>query len=337
MCRIFFFLFISFINLNADETFYALSSLKFFIEEGQNSAIYFEESDIHDLWEKALLIADPKIAKAWNLYHHDKLECLNLLEQVWIESQSKKTQCIQFKSTYLHLDDDETLNKKLNKKIKPYLIPNLHTIKPVLDSIFSNNLATLNESKFNAAEFTTLEISHANFLRIALHPNLPGYLFKIYLDDETRTRNQKKSWECLLDRCIGAENIRNLIKKKGLRHFIVPDKWIYPLLENGQTRKSGHSAVLVETFIELASHNECKEAWEQATPDLLDELYCILSHGYASAYLLANIPYTKNGLFACIDTEYPKRKIKYGQARQFFSENMQIYWDKLVKKGGNSY
>ncbi len=333
MGRILFFLFLTYMNLSANEPFYALSSLKFFIEEGQDSAIHFEESDIHNLWEKALLSVDPKIGKAWDFYPYDKLECLKLLKEVWLESQLKKTQSIQSKSDYLHLDDNATQNKKLNKKIKPYLIPNSHSIKPILDSIFCNQ-ATLNESNFNAAKFITLGISHANFLRIALHPNLPGYLFKIYLDDETRTRNQKKTWECLVDRCIGAENIRNLIKKEKLRHFIVPDKWIYPLQTNNKAKKGGHPVVLVETFFDLASPYECIEAWKQATPDVLDELYCILSHGYASAYLGANIPYTKNGKFACIDTEYPKRKIKYGQARQFFSENMQIYWDNLVKKGG---
>ena len=54
--------------------------------------------------------------------------------------------------------------------------------------------------------------------------------FKNYISDsERRKKSGKEGWEWLIQRCEGADNIRNLIKEKNLKYFSVPDKWIYVL------------------------------------------------------------------------------------------------------------
>lgn len=214
------------------------------------------------------------------------------------------------------------------KQIKKYHLPKDHSIKPVLDTIFSSTV-TANGDSFDRAGFITLAITHASYLRVAVHPALPGYIFKIALEDETRQKKGRASWEWLLDRCKGAENIRKLIAKEKIVHFVVPDKWLYRL-----PYPSKQQVILIATDMNLTGHRDNVDAWKnKITKKHLRELHTILSHGYASAYVLANIPYTKNGTFACIDTEYVKRKVKCQQVNQFLSPEMSLYWDKLLKSG----
>lgn len=137
---------------------------------------------------------------------------------------------------------------------------------------------------------------------------------------------------------MGAEKVRNLIEEKKIKFFTVPDKWIYPLPEFPKPIKIKQSqlVVLVVTDMNLVSKFETREAWKSIiTQEHLDELYCILSHGHGSSGLVRNVPYTKNGTFAFVDTEKPNKLPKYDKAKVFFSKEMQEYWDLLVKTGGN--
>lgn len=237
--------------------------------------------------------------------------------------------------SYPNFDDNPYLQNKMKKQMRPFLLPLNHPCKPILDRIFNRSRAIENELAFAQSGFETLLTTHASYLTVARHPCIPGYLFKVYLDSELRLKNERAGWEWLVDRCKGAQNVRKLIKKKRIRHFIVPDKYIYPLpaepspvLLSGQPRQP---ILLLVTDMNLTSRLESVNAWKnKITKEHLDELYLILSHGYASAGLIDNIPYTESGKFACVDTEYVKRKINYRMARSFLSEEMKRYWDQLV-------
>jgi hypothetical protein len=50
-----------------------------------------------------------------------------------------------------------------------------------------------------------------------------------------------------------------------------------------------------------------------------------------------NVPYTKNGKCAFIDTEYKKRKITLWLVNRFLSKDMSHYWDHLVGKKRHSH
>lgn len=238
-----------------------------------------------------------------------------------------------FGAHYPHLYDNPILTPEMRDRIAPHLLPLRHKMKPVLDAIFSTSRAIENEDSLAAAGFITLHSKQSSFVKVLKHPEVPGYLFKIYMDTETRLKQDKPGWEWLTQRCEGAKRIRDFIKNKKIKHFSVPDKWLYLLPIDPPTKGPIHQpVVLLVTDMNLVSKPEILEAWKTVpTREYLDELYYILSHGCGSRFLSSNIPYTKSGKFAFIDTEYPDRKITLWKVKEFLSDEMQLYWDELCK------
>lgn len=235
-------------------------------------------------------------------------------------------------SPYPDFATNPFLSSKMRHEIRPYLIPLDHPAKPILDMIFHSGRVVENEQTLIDAGFTIVYSMQSSYVKIARHPLLPGYLLKLYLDNETRMKNDRPGWSWLKDRCKGAERIRSYIKKKKITHFVVPDKWLYVLPSafstSGPVRQP---VVLLVTDMKLVSHEENKIAWlTLATPEILDELYTILRHGSGSWFLTGNVPYTQSGKFAFVDTEYPKRDLNLKKVKNFISEEMQIYWDSLI-------
>jgi len=225
------------------------------------------------------------------------------------------------------------LNKNIKSKITPYLIPETHPKKVILDNIFSTTRVTSNLETLEQAGFQITHIKDSSFIIVAKHPSLKNYLFKLYLDSDSRTRLNKPSWQWLVDRCRGAQIIRTLIKKKKIKHFVVPKKWLY-ILPPIPAQGTQHLLVLLAEDMRLVSKSETKEAWKTVvTPEHLDELYCILSHGCGSNFLSSNVPYTQDGKFTFIDTEYPHRKINLEKIKLYIDPQLHEYWDNLVKTG----
>lgn len=231
---------------------------------------------------------------------------------------------------YPNFDKNPLLNKKIKKEMAPHLLPLDHPMKPILDQIFSSSRVTRNVDTLQQAGFIILRIKHSSFIIVAKHPSVEGYLFKIYPDSEARTRQNKPSWRWLLNRCVGANKIRKILKKHKIKHFVVPDKWIYPL-PLFPTDGTQHAVILMVKEMNLVSREKTKEAWRTlATPELLDELYTILKQGCGSNFLSGNIPYTKEGTFAFIDTEYPDRNINLSKIKLYIPEELHSYWDQLT-------
>lgn len=213
----------------------------------------------------------------------------------------------------------------LYQGIETYAIPLEHSLLPTLDHLFSNPKTVKNQRNLEKAGFVVLH-SRPSTLIVAKHSALPGYLIKIYL--RSSERPQEENWENLINRCKGAENIRNLIKKENLKYFTVPDKWLY------LTQTEDPVLVLLTTYMDVVSKEESKHAWKHSISEKhLKELYCIISHGYASTLLPANIPYTKTGQFACVDTEQPQREPRYEKVKAHVSKRMGLYWERLVREG----
>lgn len=249
-------------------------------------------------------------------------------------------------------DEDDNTNihlKKLSKgtqkaesrdsykeKIKPYLIPKNHPAKEALDFIFTRSRPTSDLDAMVDAGFDIVSVRPYSFAVIAKHSDIPGYIEKVYLDSEKRKKNGKEGWEWLVHRCEGAENIRKLIREKKLNFFSVPDKWIYVLPKSARQNEKMNSQpiILLATDMHLVSQEESEQAWKTIiTKAHLDELYIILSHGFASSHVSWNIPYSESGKFTCIDTEHPKRKPNYAEVENYLSNEMKAYWKKLVNEG----
>lgn len=330
-----------------DEGIYLLTSLKSSVEE----KIYpdlpqvFSEEDSTYLWEEALntMGESEQILQARNFYV-EALDCEDsvLKKKFLLQAHSNLHEAWEALNPYsAKLFAQKLPESEQKRKIKPYLMPSSNLLKPILDLICHNFRVLQDESTFNLAGFVTLSEQPISHIRIAIHPYLPGYLIKYYLDGNPYQTVAKPDWQRLVDRCEGAKNIRDLIARKKLVYFTVPDKWLYSPSKRHVNPTVPPEYVqpvfLVVTDMKLASSLDTLKAWqEKITYRHLDELYCILGNGFASAYVGANIPYCQDGKFSCIDTEYPKRIVKLQHVLQFLNPEMQIYWKKLMAKAGKT-
>ena len=209
-----------------------------------------------------------------------------------------------------------------NEEIEEYFLRQDHWAHTNLDKIFVSLDVLETPDLFSAAGFTTL-YNQPSRMKVARHPLLPGYLVKVYLHLDEKDRGVQ--WA--IDRCRGAKNIRDLIRQENLRCFVVPDKWIYLVSSDPVI------VILVVQDMKLESNEQTKKAWKNVTKKQAKELYIILHHGFGSCYLEGNMPYTKNGQFACVDTAYPYRQNSYNRVKRYFFPEMKKYLDNLVKSG----
>lgn len=305
-----------------EKAFYAISSLCLHLHErvAGEEEIVFDAEDVERLWLAALdspFYKEIQYAKECYYESGDLLiRSQQVLESVW-------------ENPYWEPELFTETSPLLVSHGSKYVLPDNHEIKSALDEIFYNPYVLDSAYTFQKAGFTVLH-HQGTGMRVASHPLLPGYLIKTYLSSEER--NDGIEW--IFDRCKGANNIRKLIANEKLRYFNVPDKWIYPLRHIDKRGMYTQTAVLVVTHMRLVSDDDSRKAWKNASRKQIKELYSILSHGYASAYLPFNIPYTKEGKFTCIDTAYPKRLVTLKKARTYLSDEMKKYWDQLIKQGG---
>lgn len=232
--------------------------------------------------------------------------------------------------------DNPYLTERIQVTIAPYLLPLDHPMKETIDSIFSQARVTQNEKTLVDAGFEVIAgPMPRSFIIVARHPSVPGYVFKIYLDSEDRCREDNPHWKSLAKRCAGAFGIRKIIERERIRHFSVPDKWLYILpvypFSNVQNQEP---IILVETDMELESYDVTKQMWKTViTKDHLDELYSILKHGFGghgTVCLSVNVPFTKRGKFAFTDTESSKATLKLKNIKKYLSKDMEDYWDSLI-------
>jgi hypothetical protein len=229
------------------------------------------------------------------------------------------------------LQDHPHLDERMRTLMAPYLLPLNHPIKETLDSIFLQSRAIEDENALIKAGFVVIAAMQRSFIIVARHPAVPGYVFKLYLDSETRSKEAIPHWEWLTRRCIGAEKVRKIIHKNKLLYFTVPDKWLYILPVYPFSRFiHPQPAILVETDMQIENEQKTRMAWKTIKRKHLDELYTILKSGNGTTALM-NIPYTKQGTFAFIDTEYFKRRLQLQKVKHFLSKEMCLYWDQLNK------
>lgn len=257
-----------------------------------------------------------------------KKSFLNLL--FWLSITTGALQADLSEMPFTRTNNFFLVEGDLDTITKPYLLPSKHPVKPILDAIFASGPVLKNEKTLAQAGFITLFSMPTSYVKVVKHPLAPGYVFKLYLESEKRLKFGKPGWIWLTNRCVGAKRIKALIKQKSIRHFCVADKWLYRV-PGGVIQP----VILVAKDMQLVSPDAIANAWKtQATKEHLKELYYILSQGCGSHFLTGNVPYTKWGKFAFIDTEYPKRRFTISNAGKYLSPDMKRYWDKLLKSKG---
>jgi hypothetical protein len=219
--------------------------------------------------------------------------------------------------------------RKVQGAIMEYMICENHPAKSALDALFRSSRATETEALFEAAGFRTLFRQERSFIRVASHQLVPGYILKLYLDSEQRQKHNRPGWQWLIRRCEGAARIRRTIQQQGIRHFRVPNKWLYPL--PARSHPLSEPFLLLVEDMGLVSRKENTEAWKTLiTPEHLKELYIIIREAGGGSYRPANIWLMKQGEFAFIDTEYPQQKFDYQSISGYLSSAGCKYWTTLV-------
>lgn len=209
---------------------------------------------------------------------------------------------------------------------QPYLLPDEHPLQPVLASLFEKDDVLLNAKKFKNGGFQTFDLRPRFHLRIARHPRVPGYVFKIYLDDENT--HPELMYSRLVQRCIGASVMRKIVEENQFQHFAIPEKWVYKV----QRARGGYSLILIAQDMQLASKENNIRSWKKKiTKAHLRELYTLLSTGYGSIWM-HNIPYTRNKKFTFIDFEYPPRRLRIFMIGRNLSPSMKAYWEQLCNQ-----
>jgi hypothetical protein len=226
--------------------------------------------------------------------------------------------------------------QQVKQAVTPYLIPEEHPIKLVLDQIFSASDVCFTFDTLKAAGFTCRKLQKHTRLIIAKHPSLPEYLFKLYLHIQPYHSN-KPEYYFWVSRILGAEKIRQRIEQRNLNAlFKVPKKWIYflPRMSLGAEDYYPKYTLLVEEDMQLLSEDENLLLWESGavSKQLLDELLTIVTEiGLDDCLKPDNIPFSLDGRVSFIDTQsFGKRKIDYKNLLPYLSEENKAYWKSVT-------
>lgn len=213
----------------------------------------------------------------------------------------------------------------------PYLLPRTHPLRPKLDAIFKKKNVLQNQQTFEQAGFKTLYLRPTGHVRIAKHPAFPKHIFKVYLQEEFKQKGELTNDQWLTQRCFGADQIRQLIKRYSMKYLTVPNKWLYAIPKKMALTIPTSQFILIADDMQILSPKKSRAAWlEKATAPLIRELYLILKSGYGSGALPKNVPFTKSGRCTFIDTEFGKRSFHLPDLKRHLSPKMQQEWDLLL-------
>jgi hypothetical protein len=219
--------------------------------------------------------------------------------------------------------------------MRSYLLPTSHPARDALGILFGRPDVIDNDSTFQAAGFEIRVKQSRSLMRVAAHPALPEYLFKVYfVDERLHEREKPRGWSGFARRCQNAERIYNIIRENGLQYFQVPRKWLFLLpAHHSACSPDDQPVILVAERQDLVSRAENEQAWLNAIAERhLDELHTIIQGAGGSSYRPDNIPMTKQGKFTFIDTEHAGDQPDYESIRQYLSSRMRQYWLTLTNE-----
>lgn len=230
----------------------------------------------------------------------------------------------------------EDLTEDAWAKIEPYLLPDNFSMKSELDQIFSKSRVISNSYTLEQAGFTNSKTREFSRLVVTSHPKLPGYIFKIYLD-KLRKKPDEAAQYFFIRRVKGALAIQQFIEDHKVDHlFKVPKKWIYllPEVESHSKKYSYKNFVLIEEDMHILDKKENKAAWAGplVTEETLLHLYQLLKEiGLIDCVRIDNIPFSKDGRIAFIDTEFfGSNHVAYKRLKKSLSSEMKKFWLSII-------
>ncbi len=164
-------------------------------------------------------------------------------------------------------------------------------VSNTVSRLFQNPEIATSRELLEEAGFSLYSHNHRGIC-IAEHPELPGYLIKLFINDAPREFTLNN----FMSRIEGANQLREFIKKNKLTKIVVPQKQLYTL-------QDGTPLLVVEKMDIIDSTSELEEAYASIDLDLLEELCKVVKRFRGLDSILKNMPFTRDGKIAFIDTE----------------------------------
>lgn len=187
--------------------------------------------------------------------------------------------------------------------VKPYLLPYDSDLRKKLDLIFSDEHVIKNERTLQMNHFTIASWKGKNNILVAKNSNVKNYVFKLFLDSQ----GVPHEWYHYIKRIEGSLAIGKMIASKGFEaSFKVPKKCLY-LLPKAQTKREGSLFILVAEKIQLKSAEENRKKWKSSklNETFLKQVYTLINElGLIDSVYIDNIPFSKDGKVAFVDTEH---------------------------------
>lgn len=204
------------------------------------------------------------------------------------------------------------------------ILSDSHPLKQKLDALFSTRI-TQSKDTLKQAGFKLVVKGHYSDTVVAQHPDIPGYFFKLYTDDQVGINAEEQ----LMRRIHGANVAKEIIARHGWEHYFkVPQKWLYHLPD------SEGSVVLIAEDMELYSRNGNLKKWasKKVKKEMLEILFVFLTEGgFVDSVYPFNIPFSRDGRLAIIDTEkYHAWPIPYHRLTKYLRYDTQVYWVELI-------
>jgi hypothetical protein len=237
----------------------------------------------------------------------------------------------------LHADQVIGHHALRERSLAPYLLPKGNPLYQQLADLFHDPDMFHSQSHLKRAGFKVKSGNARTKLMVAGHSSIPHHLLKKFPDSVS----QSKQLQNFIRRIQGADILRESIKKHNFKHLVVPGKWLYKLPKQFPS----HSYVLVVEKMDIYDDGndpkgETRKRYYNIDKEVLTEL-CILLHDIGGCDSLPrNIPFTRSGQIAFIDTEHvgtPKTREQFHRdTLPLLNPELQAYalalWEQLEEE-----
>jgi len=156
---------------------------------------------------------------------------------------------------------------------------------------------------FEDAGFSVIRRKRDTTIMVGRYKGIDDFLFKKYNAHAKSLEDQLENYST---RVAGAQALRAFIEQHQLRHITVPRKWRYELPpEFGKAHRKyvESSYVLIVERLDVLSETKNEKAYRDIDKDVLKDLCTVLFRFRGLDSTAKNMPFTKDGQIAFIDTE----------------------------------
>jgi len=197
-----------------------------------------------------------------------------------------------------------------------------------LDLLFQDPAMFDSPNNWRMAGFEVYGEGHPSSIMVASHVSTPTLLFKKY----SKSVSMRKQLDNYRQRIKGADKLRTLITGQRLSRLIVPQKRLYELTA-AFSHKGLPSYVLVVDKLDLLKPFASKQQYRELDKDGLRQL-CTALHKFEGLDSgVRNIPFTRSGQIAFIDTERwdEDKEICLKHVSKYLSDKQRRFAAKLLE------